>query len=130
MTRIILVRHGETDWNKEQIFRGRIDVPLNSTGLKQAKATGEALKDWKIDAVYSSPLSRALDTAKAIAELHPSISFKEAEGFTDIDFGKWQGMPHKWLWRNINHFTTDGRKSPTMSLCPTGKVSRILKFGL
>ena len=95
MTRIILVRHGETDWNKEQVFRGRIDVPLNSTGLQQAKETGEALSGQKIDAIYSSPLSRAIQTANGIALFHSHITIKETKGFIDIDFGKWQGMPHK-----------------------------------
>ena len=95
MTRIILVRHGETDWNKEQIFRGRIDVPLNSTGLQQAKATGEVLSGQKIDAIYSSPLSRAIQTANGIISFHSHITVKEAKGFMDIDFGKWQGLPHK-----------------------------------
>lgn len=94
MTRIILVRHGETDWNKEKVFRGRIDVPLNSTGLQQAKATGKALSGQEIDAIYSSPLKRAIQTANGIALFHGHITIKEVRGFIDIDFGKWQGMPN------------------------------------
>ena len=127
MTRIILVRHGETDWNKEQIFRGRIDVPLNSTGLKQAKATGEALMDLKIDAVYSSPLSRALDTAKAIAELHPSTSVKEAEGFTDIDFGKWQGMPHERVKEEYKPLYNRWQEEPHNVIMPDGESLEDIK---
>ena len=60
MTQVILVRHGETEWNVEQIFRGRIDIELNETGVKQAELLAEYLSNLKIDAVYSSPLKRAL----------------------------------------------------------------------
>ena len=67
MTKIILARHGETEWNVAEIFRGRIDVELNETGLKQAELLAEYLRDIKIEAVYSSPLKRALRTAQAIS---------------------------------------------------------------
>ena len=58
MTEIILARHGETEWNVEEIFRGRIDIELNETGIKQAALLAEYLGDLKINAVYSSPLRR------------------------------------------------------------------------
>jgi broad specificity phosphatase PhoE len=121
MTRIILVRHGETDWNKEQIFRGRIDIPLNSTGLQQAKATGEALSGQKIDAIYSSPLSRAMDTAIAIAAFHAHIVVKEAKGFIDIDFGKWQGMPHKKVEDEYKVLYDNWKKEPHKIKMPDGE---------
>jgi len=63
MTEIILVRHGETKWNVEEVFRGRIDVELNETGIKQAELLGRYLSKRKIDAIYSSPLKRAVKTA-------------------------------------------------------------------
>jgi broad specificity phosphatase PhoE len=68
MVKVILIRHGETDWNREQIFRGRIDVALNEVGLAQAGAVKESLKDVKIDRIYSSPLSRAFETASVLSE--------------------------------------------------------------
>jgi len=68
MTEIILARHGETEWNVEEVFRGRIDVELNETGLKQAELLGEYLSKLKIEKVYSSPLKRALRTAHGIAD--------------------------------------------------------------
>ena len=67
MTEIILVRHGETEWNAGQIFRGRIDMELNETGNKQAELLVEYLSDLKIEAIHSSPLKRALRTAEIIA---------------------------------------------------------------
>ncbi len=63
MTEIILVRHGETEWNVEEIYRGRIDVKLNGVGVKQAELLGRYLSNLKLGAIYSSPLKRALDTA-------------------------------------------------------------------
>ena len=65
---IILIRHGQTEWNRFERFRGRADVPLNETGLVQAEATGRRVAaEWKLTAVYSSPLSRAIETAQAVA---------------------------------------------------------------
>ena len=66
MTTILLIRHGETDWNAEKIFRGRADIELNESGIKQAELLAQYLADEKIVAVYSSPLKRALKTAEII----------------------------------------------------------------
>ena len=66
MTCIVLVRHGQTEWNRVERFRGRADVPLNEAGLAQAEATGKRVaQEWQPVAVYSSPLSRAVKTANA-----------------------------------------------------------------
>jgi alpha-ribazole phosphatase len=94
MTQILLVRHGQTQWNKEEIFRGMIDVPLNESGKREASLAAEALKDKPIKAVYSSPLSRAKETATAIAARH-GLDVKVLDGLGDICFGEWQGNSHK-----------------------------------
>ncbi|MCJ7743266.1 MAG: histidine phosphatase family protein, partial [Dehalococcoidales bacterium] len=91
MTEIILVRHGETEWNVGEIFRGRIDIDLNDTGRKQAELLGEYLSESKIEAVYSGPLKRALNTAQAIARYH-HLEAQIAAGLNDLDFGQWQGL--------------------------------------
>jgi broad specificity phosphatase PhoE len=70
LTKIILIRHGETEWNKEEIFRGRVNIELNETGLKQARLLAEFLADLKIEAIYSSPLKRASKTAEIIVSYH------------------------------------------------------------
>ncbi len=121
MTKIVLVRHGETDWNKDQIFRGRIDVPLNATGLEQVRATGEALKDYKVDAVYSSPLSRALETGKAIVAFHPGITVKGEKGFIDIDFGEWQGMSHEKVKEEYGELYLRWQQEPGNVRMPGGE---------
>ena len=90
MSRIILVRHGETEWNRQEIFRGRIDVALNQTGRRQAEATGKALESTPIEVLYTSPLSRARETAEGIVRVR-KVPLVEEEAFTDIHFGEWQG---------------------------------------
>jgi probable phosphoglycerate mutase len=92
MTLIILVRHGQTEWNRVERFRGRADVPLNETGLAQAEATGRRVaSEWQPSAVYSSPLSRAVKTAEAIAG-HFNLTVQTHPGLADIDYGEWQGL--------------------------------------
>jgi len=59
--------HGETVWNVEKVYRGRTDVNLDEVGIKQAELVGKYLSNWELEAIYSSPLKRALDTANIIA---------------------------------------------------------------
>ncbi|MBN2548993.1 MAG: histidine phosphatase family protein [Anaerolineales bacterium] len=92
MTRILLVRHGQTEWNRVERFRGRADVPLNDVGLAQAEATGQRVaKEWQLTAIYSSPLVRAVKTAQAIA-VHFDLPVQIHPDLADIDYGDWQGM--------------------------------------
>lgn len=92
MTRIILVRHGQTEWNRVERFRGRADIPLNETGLAQAEATGRRIAaEWRPSAVYSSPLSRAVKTAGVIAG-HFDLPVLTHPGLIDIDYGQWEGL--------------------------------------
>jgi len=113
MTRMILVRHGETEWNRVERFRGRADVPLNGTGLFQAQSTGRRIADeWRPLAIYSSPLSRAVKTAEAVA-WHFDLPIQVKPGLIDIDYGQWQGLTpdearERWpevvdAWYNAPH---------------------------
>lgn len=70
MTELILVRHGETDWNAERRIQGHLDIPLNSTGLAQAQAVGERFRDLDIDVLMSSDLRRAMQTVAPISARH------------------------------------------------------------
>jgi broad specificity phosphatase PhoE len=94
MIEIILVRHGETAWNRREIFRGRADIELSETGARQAELLAQYLSQTGISAIYSSPLKRALKTAEAIASYH-SLDVKTTSGLIDFDYGNWQGRPHK-----------------------------------
>lgn len=88
----ILVRHGQTEWNRIERFRGRAEVPLNEIGFAQAEATGRRIAiQWKPTAIYSSPLSRAVKTAEAIAR-YLNRPVQVLPGLIDIDYGEWQGL--------------------------------------
>ena len=92
MTQIILVRHGQTEWDRVERFRGRADVPLNEVGVAQAEAAGRRIAaEWQPTAVYSSPLPRAVQTAEAIAR-PLNLPVEIAPGLVDIDYGQWQGL--------------------------------------
>ena len=92
MTRIILVRHGQTAWNRRERFRGQADVPLDPTGLAQAEATARAIAArWQPTAIYSSPLARAVHTAEAIAG-RVGLAVRPHAGLLDINYGQWQGL--------------------------------------
>lgn len=91
MTRIVLVRHGQTVWNREERFRGQADVELDEFGLKQAEATGRYLAArWPAVTVYASPMSRVMQTAEGIARAQ-GLTVHPLEGLLDINFGEWQG---------------------------------------
>ena len=86
------MRHGQTEWNRVERFRGRYDVPLNTTGLEQANRTAGRIAAWYHPAaVYSSPLVRAMDTAETIA-IKCRLSALPSRGLIDIDYGMWQGL--------------------------------------
>ncbi|MFC1846319.1 histidine phosphatase family protein [Chloroflexota bacterium] len=91
MFHIILVRHGRTEWNREERFRGRADLDLDEVGVKQAEAAAGRVADWPISVVYSSPLRRAMNTAQALAG-KLDLEVTPLPGIIDIDFGKWQGL--------------------------------------
>lgn len=91
MTRLCIVRHGETDWNAGKRIQGQIDVPLSALGHAQARATGNALKDEGFAAIYSSDLTRARQTAEATAHL-ARIPLQIDPGFRERHYGIFQGL--------------------------------------
>lgn len=90
MTKVLFVRHGETNWNIEGRCQGNVDVPLSPIGQAQAASVAERLASKKIAAIYSSDLSRASETATAIAEKH-SLPVQIAPALREIAFGDWEG---------------------------------------
>jgi broad specificity phosphatase PhoE len=99
MTTIYLIRHGQTDWNKEEIFRGRADVPLNDRGRDEAWALSRYLEGVSVDACYSSPLGRARETAEIVARPH-SVDVNIDDGIIDVDYGEWQGFSEAKVRKN------------------------------
>ena len=120
MTQIILARHGETEWNVEEIFRGRIDIELNETGIKQAELLAEHLSNIKIEAIYSSPLKRALRTAEMMANYH-QLEVEIAPGLIDLDYGKWQGLPHQEVKGKYKELYKEWNRNPHQVKMPAGE---------
>ena len=91
MTEIILARHGETEWNVAEVFRGQIDIDLSEKGTRQAEMLSAYLRTSNIEAIYSSPLIRAHKTAEIIARPH-KLEVNAEPDLTDLNFGRWQGL--------------------------------------
>ena len=91
ITRIWLVRHGETEWNATKRAQGQADVPLNDAGRLQAEVAAAQLDGVNLAGVYSSDLSRAIDTAEPIARAH-GLEIVIDPAFREIDQGEWEGL--------------------------------------
>jgi len=89
--RLVLVRHAETDWNRERRYQGWRDTPLSEAGRVQAEAAGRLLARQPLAAVWSSPLQRARDTAAAIAA-PLRLPVREEAAFKEMRFGEWEGL--------------------------------------
>ncbi|MCH8919595.1 MAG: histidine phosphatase family protein [Chloroflexi bacterium] len=89
---LFLVRHGETEHNRQSLALGQEDVPLNETGLRQAEALGRALSGERLTVVYASPLVRASRTAEAIAKPY-GLEVVIEDGLIEMDVGEMDGMP-------------------------------------
>ena len=86
---IYFIRHGQTELNKQKVLQGRSDCPLNEIGIAQAREAAERLRGIRFDAVYSSPLQRAIQTAKIIApDAEPILD----DRLIEMDYGPYEGM--------------------------------------
>ena len=120
MTTIILARHGETEWNAEELFRGRVDVDLNETGIREAELLAEHLSYMTIAAVYSSPLKRALQTAEMIAR-HHDVKVEVSPQLIDLDYGEWQGLSHETVRDRYGQLYHEWLNNPQLVKMPAGE---------
>ena len=90
-TTLCIVRRGETDWNTERRIQGHMDTALNAAGLAQAEATARGIKGWDIEAIYSSDLMRALQTAERLSPVS-GVPVQPESGLRERHFGRMQGM--------------------------------------
>jgi len=120
MTEIILARHGETEWNVEEVYRGRIDINLDEVGVKQAELLGEYLSNLELDAIYSSPLRRALDTANLIAQ-YQKVGVQVSNGLMDLDYGEWQGLPEREVKKLYQALHNEWHANPDRVKMPGGE---------
>ncbi|TYP56798.1 alpha-ribazole phosphatase [Thermosediminibacter litoriperuensis] len=96
MARIFLVRHGETLWNRNFLYQGQKDIPLNEKGRQQAERLAKVLKRETFDAVYSSDLERALETAEIIAAPR-GLRVISTKDLRELSFGEWEGHSYQEL---------------------------------
>jgi len=132
-TRILLARHGETEWNRVGRWQGQADPPLNDTGRQQARVLAAQLEDDGIAAVFSSDLRRARETARIVAE-RLGLPLTEEPALREIDVGSWSGLTReevrdrypegfaRWLAGEIGH---DGETREELSRRVVAAVERI-----
>lgn len=118
---VFLIRHGQTAWNKERRFLGRSDIPLDDDGHAQARLLTDALRAIPLEAVYSSPLSRAWATAMKISEAH-GLKTGALPGLTELDQGELEGMKGALLADRYPDFYEAWRADPTHVRVPGGET--------
>ena len=116
-TKIYLIRHGETDYNRLKIYYGIIDIKLNKNGLFQAKRMKKYFESKTIDFIYSSPLKRTIQTTKAIF----GKNFIVSEDLKEMNFGEWEGLNHKQILEKYPEKYKKWLDNPLDNLIPGGE---------
>lgn len=127
MTLLFLIRHAQNEWVRTGRLAGWTPgVHLNEEGQQQAAALGERLATAKLQAVYSSPLERAVETAQAVLAHYPEMELQISEGVGEVQFGKWTGerlrkLRRKRLWNAVQH-------TPSRARFPEGETIREMQY--
>jgi broad specificity phosphatase PhoE len=119
--RLLLVRHGETQWNREKRFQGQIDIPLNETGYQQAAAVAQYLSDVPIHRAITSPLLRPKQTAEAILAQHPEVELELWDGLKEISHGLWEGKLEAEIEAEYPGDLKQWQRSPETVQMPEGE---------
>lgn len=122
MVRIILIRHGETDWNVEGRFQGQEDTHLSERGLKQGHMVAKGLKDTPIDLAISSPLERSFQTCDFCAKLH-GLTVQADDRLLEINHGDWEGRLADEIEEKYPHQLTLWHEHPEQVTMPGGGES-------
>lgn len=127
MSKIYLIRHGETEWNREQRTQGRSnDIELAEEGIVQAKKLADRLKNEKIDLFFSSGLKRAYKTASIVAEVHNN-QVKILDEFGEINFGCFEGLKFSEIKEKYEEVLSVWRETPHLAKIPDGETIVELK---
>jgi phosphoserine phosphatase len=119
-TQILLVRHGESEWNHSRRYAGQQDVPLSELGKEQADRLAERLKDEGLGAIYASPLRRARDTAEAIGTL-AGVPVILEPGLAEINHGLWEGLTARQVDERFPREYRQWRSQPHAIVMPRGE---------
>ncbi len=122
MTHLILIRHGETDWNIEGRWQGQTDIPLNNQGLRQADEIAKALSQTEIHAIFSSDLLRAHQTAEILACLK-NLPVHVDRRLREIHQGEWQGLLISEIQKRYVIQFQDRQKEPLNTAPPGGETA-------
>ena len=126
--RLIIVRHGESEWNCVGRYQGQRDARLSELGLRQANALAQRLRHEPIDVIFTSPLQRAAKTAEAIARFHPEVPLEYAPEIMEISHGDWEGLLTKEVLERYGAGLREWHWHPTRAQMPNGEsFSNILK---
>jgi len=117
---LILIRHGETIWNKEGRVQGLSDIELSDVGLNQTRKLALSIQDLNIKAIYSSPVKRAYQTAQIINEIHNAPIFLEP-GLVEMDQGDFEGLTFQELKTCEKDFLQRWMKDPAAVTMPNGE---------
>ena len=121
-SRLILVRHGETNWNREGRFQGQIDIPLNSNGHAQAEAARGFLQNVSLQKAYSSSMSRPRETAEGILKSHPGVSITLTDGLMEIGHGLWEGKLESEIQADWGDLLEAWKRTPERVQMPEGET--------
>jgi broad specificity phosphatase PhoE len=127
MTELILVRHGQTEWNHQQRYQGQTDIPLDSTGMAQARELAEQLRNAPLEAIFSSDLQRAHRTASILAE-HHSLEPIVDNRLREIFHGEWEGMLQSDIHTRYSEHIASFHKDPFNAAAPGGETVGQLQF--
>ena len=119
--RLLLVRHGETDWNKAGKFQGQIDVPLNDNGREQSRRAAEFLKDVKLDFAISSSMLRPKETAEIILKHHGGLQLELRDELREISHGLWEGKFELEIEESYPGLLEEWKTSPETVQMPEGE---------
>jgi probable phosphoglycerate mutase len=120
--RLLLVRHGETDWNRQGRFQGQIDIPLNANGLAQAEAAGTFLASVSIHRAYTSSMARPRQTAEVILASHPGVPLTATRGLVEIGHGLWEGRLEQEIAESWPRLLADWKRAPHTVQMPEGET--------
>ena len=120
--RLLLVRHGETDWNREGRFQGQIDIPLNAHGLAQAEAARAFLAPVPLQRAYSSDMSRPLRTAEVVLGSHPGVPLTTCRGLREIGHGLWEGRLESEIAAGWPDLLAAWKRTPETVQMPEGET--------
>jgi probable phosphoglycerate mutase len=120
--RLLLVRHGETDWNRQGRFQGQIDIPLNANGRAQAEAARVFLADIPIQRAYTSCMARPRQTAEVILASHPGVPLTSSRGLIEIGHGLWEGCLESEIAEGWPQLLQAWKRSPQTVQMPEGET--------